>query len=623
MEDGAKPHSRSASRSSTRLSFGGEAGGGGGKSRVGFADNRVSVRSSRSFSLNGGTRTIPPATDPRDRSLTPATAGTQAQRARNSPDPNPGGSNHLRNDYGAPQERMLAGEPGSSDEELGSSTPEMRDLEGMRNMQTPEPVSRPPAFNHGPQAHPANKAYHSPELRRANSRLSSTTLAQLAKAGGISGADDMPPRRDGGDGVLSGPSVYPHANPMEASANDYGHGEALSRPMQDRLHGNLPLPPPGIPNQRSRSPMGHPHHGPPSTAQRGDTDYPARPHTSDGRRSPYPPGPPRPQNQQHPSHQPVQTRLPPSGSPGGPPPPQGRGRPNQRPPPGNDSPYRDQHGNYGPGLVPRPYPGSHGRGGPPPISGHPQRKPVPHNSITPNDIIEHYVSNSLRGAPPASGERPPPPPPKHGPGFSGQDSQYSGPPNMDSGHAGDARGPVHRPRAGVLKTVGGGEPHKRPGFDIPEVNFGPTVNYGAPSVLRKNAPLPGEPVIPGQARMQHPPEQGPNYAKLQSSGSEPRHARQDSEDRAKRTMAWQPGGSYAGSGTAGLTPEQFVQQRHGGAVATGGPGGTNPRPPHHAVCFPGPTRPGAQAPPEGQYDPAPGGAQNARKTATQFQGQVF
>ncbi|KAJ6446102.1 PH domain-containingprotein [Purpureocillium lavendulum] len=224
IEDGTRsPHSRTGSRSSNRLSFGNSAPGG--KPKVGFAEDRGSVRSSRSFSLNGGSRNETVGSD--QNRFQPAMAGVQSHHVRNSSDPN------LRNDYGSPippmhasppvqqmpirsglPDRMAYGEPASSDDEPGSSPrPEMGDLEGMRSMQTPEPVSRPPAFNHGAQARPTSKAYHSPELRRANSRLSSTTLAQLAKAGGIAHAGDMPSRRGGDDGVLSGPSVQPHANP--------------------------------------------------------------------------------------------------------------------------------------------------------------------------------------------------------------------------------------------------------------------------------------------------------------------------------------------------------------------------------------------------------------------------
>ena len=51
----------------------------------------------------------------------------------------------------------------------------------------PSPVASPPAFSHEPGAKPQTRPYHSPELRRANSRMSSTTLSQLAAAGNAGG----------------------------------------------------------------------------------------------------------------------------------------------------------------------------------------------------------------------------------------------------------------------------------------------------------------------------------------------------------------------------------------------------------------------------------------------------
>ena len=56
----------------------------------------------------------------------------------------------------------------------------------------PSPVAEPPIFSHEPGAKPQKRPYHSPELRRANSRMSSTTLSQLAAAsnagsGGVAG----------------------------------------------------------------------------------------------------------------------------------------------------------------------------------------------------------------------------------------------------------------------------------------------------------------------------------------------------------------------------------------------------------------------------------------------------
>ena len=59
----------------------------------------------------------------------------------------------------------------------------------------PAPVTSPPAFSHQPGAKPSTRPYHSPELRRAKSRMSSTTLSELAAAsnagitGGVATAD--------------------------------------------------------------------------------------------------------------------------------------------------------------------------------------------------------------------------------------------------------------------------------------------------------------------------------------------------------------------------------------------------------------------------------------------------
>ncbi|ODA78774.1 hypothetical protein RJ55_06158 [Drechmeria coniospora] len=210
VEDGTGPDAAAAADAVSGSSPGG-------KPKVGFAEDHARIRTSRSFSLNEAGRmgTAPPD----QRGGMQLSVAAHAQHGRNLSESNVGGPQPPRNDYGPPMvpyqtspQRMPVpvrggppAETGSSDDEPGRSPmpPEMGDLEGMP---TPEPVSRPPAFSHGSQAHPAGKAYHSPELRRANSRLSSTTLAQLAKAGGIANPGDLSPRRDG-DGVSSNPSL--------------------------------------------------------------------------------------------------------------------------------------------------------------------------------------------------------------------------------------------------------------------------------------------------------------------------------------------------------------------------------------------------------------------------------
>lgn len=55
----------------------------------------------------------------------------------------------------------------------------------------PSPVVAPPAFAHQPGAKPPTRPYHSAELRRANSRMSTTTLSQLAEAGNFQNPDGV------------------------------------------------------------------------------------------------------------------------------------------------------------------------------------------------------------------------------------------------------------------------------------------------------------------------------------------------------------------------------------------------------------------------------------------------
>ncbi|TAQ90520.1 Histidine kinase [Chlorociboria aeruginascens] len=77
----------------------------------------------------------------------------------------------------------------SSEDEHGATNTPIRELQELQNVTSPEPVASPPAFSHAPGTLPISKPYQAPELRRANSRMSSTTLSQLAGAGGIATAD--------------------------------------------------------------------------------------------------------------------------------------------------------------------------------------------------------------------------------------------------------------------------------------------------------------------------------------------------------------------------------------------------------------------------------------------------
>lgn len=70
----------------------------------------------------------------------------------------------------------------SSEDEQSIEATQVAELQGLELNTSPEPVVSPPAFVHGPGSLPLSKPYHSPELRRAKSRISTTTLNQLTSA---------------------------------------------------------------------------------------------------------------------------------------------------------------------------------------------------------------------------------------------------------------------------------------------------------------------------------------------------------------------------------------------------------------------------------------------------------
>ncbi|MCJ1352838.1 MAG: hypothetical protein MMC33_002822 [Icmadophila ericetorum] len=70
---------------------------------------------------------------------------------------------------------------------------EPRDIEqDLMPSAPPAPVAKPPAFSHQPGAKPATAPYQAPELRRANSRMSNTTLSQLAAASAAGENQNIP-----------------------------------------------------------------------------------------------------------------------------------------------------------------------------------------------------------------------------------------------------------------------------------------------------------------------------------------------------------------------------------------------------------------------------------------------
>ncbi|VUC20339.1 unnamed protein product [Clonostachys rosea] len=530
IEDGTRsPHSRSDSRGSAQTS-----------------GNR-----SRSQSLSSSLHDAPPAQHP---PMPNAPFG----RMRTDSDPTsfsrpgpPGGPGaNLAGDFPLRGQTPLGGSPPdgllsdsfSSDSERGGSPPT---LGPMRDMNTPEPVSRPPEFGHPGQQRPTSRVYHSPDLRRANNRLSNSTLSQIAKTGGLglpqNNNTDEPRRGGMEDHRMPGPSVHSNANSLGISAND--SREAVnSSPF-----GGVP-PSLGVP-QGPQNPY----------AQSSDG---SRPQTSEGRRSPYPPNGPGPGPGPGP-------RPPPHGFPGGPLP-QGRGRP----PPGNGPPPQDFYGR-GRGSGPRP----------PPHQGPPQ--PFPdrttsmdkHSSMTPDAIIDHYVTDHGRG----HDDWP-------------REPNYQREPDRSE-----------RPRVGVLKTVGGDDgapPPMRNNFDIPDVEFGPTFNYGAGPPRHQPGPGPNGPH--GQ-RPYSPAGPRPGTAG-RGSPAGPHGPQQRRHDEPGRTVPWHPSNSSAAPGQLGPAPPNHGHPR---PMQAGGP------PPHQ-----GDPR---FRPPQNQYPggPGPNRPPPQRNVHPQYQGQAF
>ena len=602
MEESAKSHSRSESRSSKRLSFGPQSTAPG-KPRVNFADDSGSTRSSRSLSLSRpGPRTDSAPPDTNRQQAPPAMSGV-ARHVRNSSDPqfDAGPPGHAMDGppgvappavRGADRARNFASdlastpERGSSeDDRSGLNTP--NHLEGMRRMETPEPVSAPPSFSRGPGAKPQQKPYHSPEMRRANSRLSSTTLSQLANAGGLTAAsfpddpteryaaEDRPP--PGHPGALR-QAVQPQAaTPVGMNANSSGSREALNdnplrspqgfppphglseQPSRSLLSGPVGPPPSGFPpNFRPAPPPHNPQAGRPPMMNPGGPSPDGRPYTPprDPRMGP-PPGPGA-----YPARGP-----PPSGPPpqGGPPP-----GPRRTPPPNlqmQRQPPPHLQGGGSPPINRKPLPQRTTSLQRRPEDGHgsaPQ-SPVSSNGSFTQRMLDESAMAQVRPAEHLTQRQAP---------FTMQNiarqntetssryddnSSTTSPDYASTRRSTDTQESVERPRAGVLRTVGdSGFADGPPGakgdssdYAVPDINFGPTINYS-----RTKAPTPTAPRSPN-------PAFGPQGQAVPQT-----HARQESEDTIRRSIAWQPGMAVTTPGAErALTPEEYVHQRMAASAA--------------------------------------------------------
>ncbi|KAK4131904.1 hypothetical protein BT67DRAFT_387018 [Trichocladium antarcticum] len=544
VEDGTASPSRSESRNSKRLSYGSQAPAPA-RPRVGFADDNSSVRSSRSQSVSRpGMRNDSAPPDP-NRERAPSAMAGHSRHSRNISDTQIGDTPAFSSDVLSsvpPSLRIpervkpfasdLASTPEriSSEEDSPLRSTAAHNLNEMQRMETPEPVNAPPAFAHSAGSLPQQKPIPSPEMRRATNRLSHTTLSQLAKAGGLTPelfSDQFPERQLGGEiADQRSLAVQPQtsANTMGMNANFNGSREALTsptaNPYPNRDYYSGPPPPHMDPAQnRSNSPFGA---GPREPL--GNSPPAFRPGPSDG--------------------SPPDSRYPPPSARRTPSP--GRGR------------------QYFPQL----------QGGSPPIN----RKPLPARTSSLSHGADNTRSPVVSPSPPANfpsyttteslfralGDESTPSIPTQYPrrpnnqriveGGYDDASSTASPDYASTRRSTETQESVDRPRAGVFKTIGD-DPEAGPAkaaFDIPEINFGPTLNYSAPG---KNPPSRGN----DSANRPFPPAAG-----RRSPGPAPAysHFRQESDDTVRRSVVWQPGTTIGSPSTDNiLSPEQFVQQR--------------------------------------------------------------
>ncbi|KAK8053128.1 hypothetical protein PG996_012429 [Apiospora saccharicola] len=418
-EPGSATHSRTNSRTK-RLSFG-QGADGAGKPRVGFAEGGpTSARSSRSMSLSNRplprTDSAPPEHN-RERAPSAMAGAGKSGHARNASDSNlasgappppplhsdsPGSNGpfgrgpprQFVNDLAVTPERM------SSDEDRGPPN-----LEAMRTLQTPEPVSQPPAFSHAPGARPNQRPYHSPEMRRANSRMSVNTLTQLAQAGGIGGVGqqngwEAEKQRPNANGPLAAGSAGQRGPPVPAHSSSPGIAPGAGyrdNGSEGRRSPAMPpgMPPPGLRLNTKQSKSSLNHEMAPSPVFRGPSPGP-RPQTPDMRSPAYGPGA-GPGFDQRP---PPGRGQPPHMMNGRGPPPTSMGPPPGRGPPGPGGPqpqmgrggYRGPPGTGGPGSRPTT-PGGSRQGPPPPANTSPpiHRKPLPNRS----DSLQSRLGESM------------------------------------------------------------------------------------------------------------------------------------------------------------------------------------------------------------------------------------
>jgi len=456
----------------------------------------------------------------------------------------------------------------SEDEQVARSTP-VRELQELQVATTPEPVAAPPAFAHGPGAMPISKPYHSPELRRANSRMSNATLSQLAGAGGVAAYHAH------GDAARTSEDyrgVQPAANLNGFPANHDGLNEGLvtaskprfsfensspSRPTDLNTSTNFSQPSSQFPSNSRDSPL--------SDDSRAGSQPPPVPEKATPNRM----------------YQPTQmSNSPSSNNQSGP---IGHGHNHQQSTDSTYSTASQPRLQTSPSIVRKPLP----------VRSTSIKTPASAETATSTGSLGHHVIDqtafNMIGREDHTPAR----------GAANQlyrqntdassvyddDASSASPDYASTRQSVDTRKSFEKPRAGVMKTVGNTEVSGYMGNQSTssppiQIDFGPTLNLASGAQPRSQSPGPAQAYAraasPGPGLNSYPADRSPRHGspanRPDSAGNsrsparkaitpENAHYRNNSSD--SRTVAWQPG--MAASGNAGsrmsITPEQFVQQR--------------------------------------------------------------
>lgn len=368
--------------------------------------------------------------------------------------------------------------------------------EDLQSPSPPAPVAMPPAFTHGPGEMPSVRPQPSPDLRKANNRMSNTTLAQLAAAGRMNISDaaaddaqnswDLPPQKQI---TLNGAGRKLEPIGDSENANDEGIAHEAAPPVPEHAP-RVPEHAPAVPDHRQ------------GTANSGGVS-PYRSNRSSARidsakavkRKPIPHAQPRQFEPQTPTAEPTFDDLRHT----------------------VDEEALNQVGRHRPSVR----------------SGHSQDEESVYDDAS--TASPDYAST-------------------HGSVYSKQS--------------------VHKPRMGVMKTVGNAPAAKdvvigdarytlrtptQDNPDIPSVNFGPTLSY---------FPTTGRPSTSDALKSSghHRQDSDATERNRHSFGPFPLdglHSRSPSQDELRRSLAWQPGmaGGRPTSPGLALSPEQYVQQR--------------------------------------------------------------